>query len=179
MFHDIRKLSGRNKKNWLIVDLADKFWRWAQAEWIDQSAPQNTATTYMSDAAKDLKKFMEFSHSQWQFIQRLDNMATFDVVENPPCNLLYIFGEKEMEVIEDKPAEGAAREVADIFALVGCKPEGQKKLPYAFSTIVYLLGTKDKKFFVLGDRGYPLEYTEKSYGRNWYASFLADRKKER
>lgn len=163
--------------DWLIVDLASKFWGWAQDEWIMQSAPLNSPTTYMADAAKDLKRFVEFNRSQWQFSKRLDNVATFDVLEAPPCNLLYVVGELDVELYDEKQAGGEERKVDDMFDLVGCKPAGQKTLPYAFNTIVFLTGLKEKKFFVLGDRGFELDYKEKPYGRDWWTAFTASRKK--
>jgi hypothetical protein len=178
MLFEIRKRL--KPTDWIIMDLADKFWGWAQDTWIEQSAVQNVTTTYIADAAKDLKKFMEFNKSQWQFVKRLDNIATFDIVDNAPCNLLYVFGEKPLEFGEDltKRKEAAETRIAsDIFDLVGCKPAGQGMLPYSFSTIVYLCGLKDKKFVVLGDRGHPLDYLEKPFGRNWYAAFCSERKK--
>ena len=164
--------------DWIIVDLADKFWNWAQDEWLLQSALQNAPTSYISDAAKDIKKFMEFNRSQWQFIKRLDNIATTDVIENPPCNLLYVFGEKAVELEDDSKTKEEEKKTNDIFDLVGSKPAGQGSLPYAFSTIVYISGLRDKKFFILGDRGYPANYVERPFGRNWYAAFTAIRKKE-
>jgi len=178
MFFDIRSMA--KPSDWLIVDLADKFWGFAQDTWLEQSAVQNVTTTYIADAAKDLKKFMEFNKSQWQFIKRLDNIATFDIADNAPCNILYVFGEKPLEFGEDltkRKEEAETRIASDIFDLVGCKPAGQGMLPYSFSTIVYLCGLKDKKFVVLGDRGHSLDYTEKLFGRNWYQAFCAERKK--
>jgi len=175
MFHEIGQKA--KKTDWLIVDLADNFYAWAMDVWMEQSSPQNSVTTYMSDAAKDLKKYVEYNRNQWTFIKRLDNIATNNILEFPPCNLLYIFGEKILEVGEDAPDE-QAKETSDAFELVGCKPGGQKNLPYTFSTIVYISGLKQKKFIVLGDRGYFLPYEEVSYDRRWYQSFLEQRKSQ-
>jgi hypothetical protein len=177
MFLGIRKQIPKEEahKHWLIVDVADKFYTWAQDAWVEQSSPQNSITTYVRDAAMDVKRFVEFNRLQWAWIKRLDNLATFDIVENPPCNLLYIFGEKELEV-EDPVTDAEKQEADDAFRLVGCKPDGQKKLAYAFQTLVYISGLKEKKTVTLGDRGYPTNYTERKFGRNWYPNFQESRK---
>jgi len=174
MFYNIRDQA--KKTDWIIVDLAGKFWNWAQDVYVEQTSPQNVITTYLSDAAKDMKRFSEMNRLQWQFIKRLDNIATFDIIENPPCNLLYIFGENELDIddtVEDQQKENAN----DIFRLVGCKPEGQKKMAYAFSTIVYLGGLQQRSYIVLGDRGYMSNYKEIPYERSWYKEFLKNRGK--
>ena len=176
MFHEI---SGKAKKSdWLIVDLADNFYAWAMDEWMNQSSPKNDTTTYMQDAAADLKKYVEYNRNQWTFIKRLDNVATNNILESPPCNLLYIFGEKIIDMGEDSPDDQAKKEANDAFELVGCKPGGQKNLPYTFSTIVYISGLKQKKFCVLGDRGYFLSYEEYPYDKHWYQAFLEERKSQ-
>jgi len=175
MFSEIGQKA--KKTDWLVVDLADNFYVWAQDEWLLQSSPQNSVTTYMSDAAKDLKKYVEYNRNQWGFIKRLDNIATNNILESQPCNLLYIFGEKLIEMGEDLPDE-QQKEASDAFELVGCKPGGQKNLPYAFSTIVYISGLKQKKFIVLGDRGYFLPYEEVPFEKHWYQTFLTERKSQ-
>ena len=174
MFHSIRTQAKPN--DWLVVDLADKFYGWAQDAFVEQSSPQNNTTTYLLDAARDVKRFTEFNRLMWAWIKRMDSIATFDVVERPPCNLLYIFGEKEME-IEDTVEDQQTPNANDMFRLVGCKPEGQKRLCYAFSTIVYLSGLKEKQYTVLGDRGFATTYKEHPYERSWYKSFLETRGK--
>jgi len=179
MFFDIKKAIKKEDQatTWLIVDLADNFYAWSMDEWMNQSSPKNDTTTYMKDAAADLKKYVEFNHNQWTFIKRLDNIATNNILESPPCNLLYIFGEKTMEMGDDPPKD-KEKEASDAFELVGCKPGGQKNLPYTFSTIVYISGLKQKKFTVLGDRGYFLSYEEKPYDKLWYRAFLEERKSQ-
>lgn len=172
MFFEIRGAAKPN--DYLIVDKADDFWSWAQMIWTEQSAPGNSVTSYLADAAKDLKKFMELQRSMWQLTKRWDNIATTDIIDNPPCNLLYLVGEKELEIYDEK-SESEKQEADDMFKFVGAKPGGQGSLPYSFNTLVYVTGLVQKKFFVLADRGHVLDYHEHLFGREWYTEFIKQR----
>ncbi|MFC1754492.1 AAA family ATPase [Thermoproteota archaeon] len=170
----IADVKGSAKPNDLIVvDLLTDFYEMAQEKFVDNLSGGNIID-YYERASRDKQKFGVLSGQQWQYIKKLDNYVINELVIRPPCRVVAVASARELEM--DKVHKNT--EVLDEYEAIGHKPDGQKRLQYKFSSIVYIGELKGSKYMiVLGDRGKKCEYKRLSFGRDFWQKFMEFRKK--
>ena len=159
----------------IIIDLISDFWEMAQSKFV-ANLSGGKLVDYYERASRDKSKFGLLAGQQWQYVKKLDNMIINQLVIRPPCKVIAVASGREIEL--DRIHNN--KEIVDRFDNIGEKPSGQRELQYKFNTIIYIGELKEKKYFiVLGDRGKFVNQKRVGYGKDFWSSFNAFRKKEK
>lgn len=152
----------------IVIDLLTDFYEMAQEKFVENLSGGNIVD-YYERASRDKQKFGVLSGQQWQYVKKLDNYIINELVIRPPCRVVAVASAREMEM--DKVYNN--KEVLEEYQAVGQKPDGQKRLQYKFSTIIYIGELKGSKYMiVLGDRGKKTEYRRLPFGRDFWQKFI-------
>jgi len=157
------------KDDWLVMDLISDYYTMAKDTFFAESAKSLgiTIDQYVRDVAK--KKIGGLDASTWGLVSMMNNSVAYDPIARPYCNIIGVATEKSLEVAETfanfekkQEARDQKKDYLSAFHRAGALPGGHKDLPYKFSTIVRLTGSKidDKKFCIISDRGYSLDTNE-------------------
>lgn len=132
------------REDWLVVDLADKLWAWAQDYYIAERFGKDATTYYMDHkkADKDGHPLADGHGMNWSVINKTyaDLMT---VVQRFPGHVLFCTPAGTVESPNSQGKGGDDKDVRALFQRYGVKPQGQKSLGFQFFTVLWLIAKKD------------------------------------
>ena len=157
----------------IIIDLLSDIWELSQHRFMEEASGGNIID-FIYNASKDRAKFGLFEAMKWNYIKKLDNYIIEQLIISPPCMIIGICAEKDLEVEKEI---SKTKYIKTDFDVTGARPAGQKQLSYKFNTIIYLNKTEKGHYFqIVGDRGSVTNTNHISFEKNFYEKFLEVRK---
>lgn len=132
------------KEDWLVVDLANKLWQFAQNYYIDETFGKDAATYYLEfkkAGGKGNPLSQEAFGANWQVINYQYD-ALMQKVQRWPGHVLFC-------VPAEPTSTGAGGDDKDTIAMYGkhgVKPAGQKALGFQFFTVIWMIPKGNEKW---------------------------------
>lgn len=146
------------RHDWICIDMIGRFWEMAQSFEVGEVYGK-TASEFMlvaraeAIAAAKLNKPATLPSVDWNIVKKLHNDDFIDKLASDfPCNLFVTTSADPLIADMDDPKTIA------MFASVGFKPDGEKRNPHRFDTVMFLRSMRDgtRVFSTIKDRARPL-----------------------
>jgi hypothetical protein len=157
-------LASAKQGDLVVVDLLSDFWQMAQDEFLDNTGM--SPDEYIKLASEDPGKFGLFSGSMWNYVKKLDGLVTGVLPKSGLYNILGVCDAKDIDA-----EKAIAKKATSEWDVIGFKPGGSKNLPYQFDSVVFVGGTQEKFFRVIGHRGKKIDNIPHKYGVNFWNEF--------
>lgn len=129
------------KEDWLVVDLANKLWQYAQNYYIDEVFGKAAASYYIDFKAaggKGNALSQEAYGANWQVInQQYDALMT--KIQRWPGHVMFCTPADPTERPSSGGGGGDDKDTLAMFGKHGVKPAGQKALGFQFFTVLWLI----------------------------------------
>lgn len=144
------------KDDWLVVDLADKPWVYAQDDYTERAFGKDAEDFFVSWKAQGGTGGSALASewgSNWQVINKIYNAWITDVFRFPG-HILFCAASKVVKQPDNQGKGGDDRQTLDTFGKFGFKPAGQGNLGFQMMTVLAMAnkgGSDDYIFTTVKD----------------------------
>jgi hypothetical protein len=131
---EARKKANSQRNDWLVVDMADKMWDYAQAGFSTKAFGVDITSWLLEVRAKGENPGGDYGIN-WNTINRLYADVMNNIIRFPGHVLLVTPAEQVMQPNRDGKG-GDDPNVRAMFGKLGVKPRGQKALPFQVHTVI-------------------------------------------
>lgn len=161
-------------KDWIFIDMLGRFWEMAQN--VEVSAVHGVSMGQkMLEARKQLVEDAKLQapgslpQPDWTVIKRLHNDDFIDrLTSSWDANIVATTSLDKLDTARDDAL------LVSIFATYGYKPDGEKRNPHRFDTIMFIEQAGQKRTYTtIKDRGRPI-FNKQAYKGSVWEQFVAD-----
>lgn len=129
------------KEDWLVVDLADKLWKYAQDFYIEEAFGKDAASYFLEakvDGVKGNALSQEAYGANWQIINQQYN-ALMNDIQRWPGHIMFCTPSSVVQEPNSSGKGGDDKETRQAYGQFGVKPDGQKALGFQFFTVIWMI----------------------------------------
>lgn len=129
----------RERHDWLVVDMADKMWDFAQSGFSEKAFGKRIDEWFI-EAKRSGENVGGDYGSNWSVINRMYAQVIGQILRFPG-HVLCCTPVEPVQSPDRQGKGGDSSEIRDLFGRFGVKPKGQKALGHQFHTIILLSDT--------------------------------------
>lgn len=129
------------KEDWLVVDLADKLWQYAQDFYIEEKFGKDAASYYLEEKKAGVSGnplSQEAYGANWQIINQQYNSLMTDI-QRWPGHVMFCTKASPVQEPNQQGKGGDDKETRQAYGRYGVKPDGQKALGFQFFSVIWMI----------------------------------------